>query len=169
MESVRNRHPLPGGDLAWSDWWSLHSPSSWRPVPGSTTKGWPSWRYSSPRSSWSLNSCIGKYATKSYQLLAIHVKPRLNIIGLYIPPNTERIATHECLSRLKSLYHGPTVIVGDWNAIQLDWDEKANKKGWVVRNWVLQWNLTLRAAVTAPTYLTPFSRSAADFYLSSGV
>ena len=52
-----------------------------------------------------------KYATRNYQVLAIHVKPGLNFIGVYITPNAERTAIHECLSRLKSLCHGPTVIV----------------------------------------------------------
>ena len=65
--------------------------------------------------------------------------------------------------------HGPTVIVGDWNARHLDWDDKTNKQGRVVRNWVLQWNLTLRAPLTAPTYLTPFGRSVVDFFVSRGV
>ena len=61
------------------------------------------------------------------------------------------------------------MIVGDWNATHLDWDEKTNKKGRVVRKWVLQWNLTLRAPVTAPTYLSPFGRSVVDFFVSRGV
>ena len=59
-------------------------------------------------------------------------------------------------------------MVGDWNARHLDWDDKTNKPGRVVRNWVLQWNLTLRAPVTAPTYLTPFGRSVVGFFVSRG-
>ena len=70
---------------------------------------------------------LARYATKSYQVLAVHVKPRLNIIGVYITPNAERTAIHECLSLLKSPCHGPTVIVGDWNARHLNWDVKNNK------------------------------------------
>ena len=31
------------------------------------------------------------------------------------------------------------------------------------------WNLTLRALVRAPTYLTPFGRGVVDFYVSRGV
>ena len=112
---------------------------------------------------------LAKYAKKRYQVLEIHVKPGLNIIGVYITPNAERTAINECLSRLKSLCHGPTVIVGDWNARHLYWDDKTNKQRQVVRNWVLQWNLTLRAPVTAPTYLTPFGRGVVDFYVSRGV
>ena len=112
---------------------------------------------------------LAKYATKSYQVLAIHVKPGLNVIGVYITPNAERTAIHECLSRLKSLCHGPTLIVGYWNGRHLDWDVKTNKQGRVVRKSVLQWNLTLRAPVTAPTYLTTFGRSVVDFFVSRGV
>ena len=37
---------------------------------------------------------LAKYATKSYQLLAVHVKPGLNIIGVYITPNAKRTAIH---------------------------------------------------------------------------
>ena len=40
---------------------------------------------------------LAKYATKSYQILAIHVKPVLNVIAVYITPNAERTAIHECL------------------------------------------------------------------------
>ena len=95
---------------------------------------------------------LARYATKSYQVFAIHVKPGLNVIFAYITPNAERTAVHECLARLKSLCRGPTVFLGDWNARHLDWDEKTNKQSRSVRKWVLQWNLTLRAAVTAPIY-----------------
>ena len=112
---------------------------------------------------------LAKYATKSYQVLAVHVRPGLNVIGFYITPNVERTAIHECLSRLTSFYHGPIMIVGDWNARHLDWDDKTNKQGRVVRSWVLQWNLTLRAPVTAPTYLTPFDLSVVEFFVSRGV
>ena len=38
-----------------------------------------------------------------------------------------------------------------------------------MRNWVLQCNLTLRAPVTAPIYLTLFGRSVVDFFVSRGV
>ena len=37
---------------------------------------------------------LARYATKSYQVLAIHVKPGLNVIGVYITPNAERTAIH---------------------------------------------------------------------------
>ena len=37
---------------------------------------------------------LARYATKSYQVLAIHVKPGLNVIGFYITPNAERTAIH---------------------------------------------------------------------------
>ena len=112
---------------------------------------------------------LAKYATKSYQVLVVHVKPGLNVIGVYITSNAERTAIHECTSRLKSLCRGPAVIVGDWNARHLDWDEKSNKLGRVVRNWVLQCNLTVRALVTAPTHIAPFGRSVVDFFMSRGV
>ena len=112
---------------------------------------------------------LARYATKSHQVLAIHVKPGLNVIGVYITPNAERTAIHECLSRLKSLCRSPTVFMGDWNARNSEWDEKTNKQGSFVRNWVLQWNLSLRAPVTEPTFLTPNGRSVVDFFVSRGV
>ena len=112
---------------------------------------------------------LARYATKSYQVLAKHVKPGLNVIGVYITPNSERTAIHECLSCLKSLCRGPTVFMGDWNARHSDWDEKTNKQGRFVRNWVLQWNFSLRAPVAEPTFLTPNGRSAVDFFVSRGV
>ena len=95
---------------------------------------------------------LTRYATNSCKVLAIHVRLGLNVIGVYITPNAERTAIHEFLAHLKSLCRGPTVFLGDWNARHLDWDEKTNKQSRSVRKWVLQWNLTLRAAVTAPIY-----------------
>ena len=50
-----------------------------------------------------------------------------------------------------------------------DWDAKTNKQGRFVRNWVLQWNLSLRAPVTESTFLTPNGRSVVDFFVSRGV
>ena len=70
---------------------------------------------------------LARYGTKSYQVLAIHVKPGLNVIGVYTTPNAKRTAINECLSRLKSLCCGPTVFMGDWNGRHSDWDEKTNK------------------------------------------
>ena len=112
---------------------------------------------------------LARYATKSYQVLAIHVKTGLTVIGVYITPNAERTAIQEFLARLKSLCRVPTVFLGDWNARHIDWDEKTNKQGRSVRNWVLQWNLTRRAPVTAPTFLTPYGRSVVDFFVSRDV
>ena len=57
----------------------------------------------------------------------------------------------------------------DWNARHSDWDAKTNKQGRFVRNWVLQWNLSLRAPVAEPTFLTPNGRSVVDFFVSRGV
>ena len=108
---------------------------------------------------------LARYATKSYQTLAIYVKPGLNVIGVYITPNAERIVIRECLARLKSLCRGPTVILGDWNARHRDWDDKSNKQGQLVRNWVLQWNFNLRAPATAPRYLP--RRMEAALWISS--
>ena len=70
---------------------------------------------------------------------------------------------------MKSLCRGPTVFMADWNARHSDWDEKTNKQGRFVRNWVLQWNLSLRAPVAEPTFLTPNGRSVVDFFVSRGV
>ena len=61
------------------------------------------------------------------------------------------------------------MFLGDWNARHRDWDEKSNKQGQLVRNWVLQWNLTLKAPTGAPTYLTPYGRSVVDFFVSRAV
>ena len=64
---------------------------------------------------------------------------------------------------------GPTVFMGDWNGRHSDWDEKTNKQGRFVRDWVLQWKLSLRAPVAEHTFLTPNGRSVVDFFVSRGV
>ena len=138
---------------------SLEAPKSGRPHGGIVFLSRPGLR----------TRVLARYATKSYQVLAIHVKPGLNVIGVYITPNAERDAIHECLSRLKSLCRGPTVFMGDWNARHSDWDEKTYKQGRFVRNWILQWNLSLRGPVAEPTFLTPNGRSVVDFFESRGV
>ena len=112
---------------------------------------------------------LARYATKSYQALTIHVKPGLNVIVVCITPNAERTAIHEFLSGLKSPCRGSTVLMGNWYARHSDWDEKINKQGRFVRNWLLQWNLSLRAPVTEPTFLTPNGRSVVDFFVSRSV
>ena len=50
-----------------------------------------------------------------------------------------------------------------------DWDEKTNKQGQLVGNWVFQGNLSLRAPLTEPTFLTPNGRSVVDFFVFRGV
>ena len=98
---------------------SLEAPQSGRPHDGIVSLRRPGLK----------TRVLDRYATKSYQVLATHVKPGLNVIGVYITPNAERTAIHECLSRFKSFCSGPTVFMGDWNASHSDCDEKQTNKG----------------------------------------
>ncbi|KAI0560572.1 Endonuclease/exonuclease/phosphatase [Gracilaria domingensis] len=79
---------------------------------------------------------LAKYATPSYQILALGVRPDLNVVGVYLSLRASDVEVTDFLDQLKSLIRGPTLLLGDWNARHDDWDRRRNKLGRRIRAWI---------------------------------
>ena len=106
------------------------------------------------------HSVVRKKRTKQYQYIVARVGD-MHIASVYISPLAVKAQVLECLNEIKQSALPPAVLLGDFNARHLDWDEHANFRGSLLKKWSNNANFEIRAP-KAPTFTNYNGESTVD-------
>lgn len=112
-------------------------------------------------------SILDRFTSKKYQTITIVVGDTACTV-LYMSPLNTAVETKLILERIRTLYRGRHIIMGDLNARHTNWDTKTNARGRQVMYWANKhgWKLS---APKSPSYSTVNGDSTPDIILHKGV
>ena len=105
-----------------------------------------------------------KIARRFYQLVAISFNGA-TVVGAYIAPEAPPSDLSNFIELISRKCSGRTMVIGDLNARNKNWDDKSNRRGTTLRHWAYSHGWEIHAP-NEYTYISERGRSVVDIMLT---
>ena len=103
------------------------------------------------------------------EMLAIIIRiDQTFVITSYVPPTSPPREIQSLMKKIRSVCHGPRIIMGDLNARYIRRDKRSNTRGNALTSWADKWEWNISPA-TSPTFCTMYSKSNFDIFVHRGI